>query len=202
MDENGVISGTGVGTAVVTGKAIDGSGKTVKIKVTIPGCYVTDDNITISSPDGVFLGYMYASFNGINMLGRKIAGGVVEDMYTDKEDGDMDFLHLVPIKAGKGTITFNRNGRVLKVVKVQVEHSAVYDTVSYPPAKVTDILNNPDSYMEKPIQIKCSVETVAENRVMGVVESKGEKKVQDITDKKIKEIDSICEGKQKQVMEI
>ena len=33
-------------------------------------------------------------------------------------------------------------------------------------------------------------------------ESKGEKKVQDITDKKIKEIDSICEGKQKQVMEI
>lgn len=33
-------------------------------------------------------------------------------------------------------------------------------------------------------------------------ESKGEKKVQDITDKKIKEIDSICEKKQKQVMEI
>lgn len=33
-------------------------------------------------------------------------------------------------------------------------------------------------------------------------ESKGEKKVQDLTDKKIKEIDSICEKKQKQVMEI
>lgn len=33
-------------------------------------------------------------------------------------------------------------------------------------------------------------------------ESKGEKKAQDLTDKKIKEIDSICEKKQKQVMEI
>lgn len=175
VDENGVITGTGVGTATVTGKAIDGSGKTVKIKVTIPGCYVTEDNITISTPEGAYLGYMYASFGGISMLNYKISGGVVEDAYTSKKDGDMRFLHLVPLKAGKGTITFTRNGRTLKVVKVQVEHSAVYDKVSYPPAKHAELISNPDDFLAKQIQIKCSVDSIDESRVIGVVEVKGER---------------------------
>lgn len=175
VDEEGNITGVNVGKAVVTGKATDGSGKTVKIQVTVPGCYVTDDNIIITTPEGTLLGYMYASFGGISILDYKISGGVVEDYYSDKEDGEMNFMQLIPIKAGKGTITFTRNGRVLKVVKVQVEHSAVYDSVSYPPAKLSAILENAEAFAGKPVQMKCQVESVKENRVMGVVEAKGEK---------------------------
>jgi hypothetical protein len=175
VDENGVIKGINVGTAVVTGKAIDGSKKSVKIKVTVPGCYVTEDNITITTPDGALLGYMYASFSGISRLGYKLSGGVVEDGYTNKEDGEMRFIHLIPQKAGKGTITFTRNGKTLKTVKVQVEHSAVYDTVSYPPAQVGEIIDNPQAHFNKQMQIRCSVESITENRVIGATDSKGQK---------------------------
>ncbi|MBQ2699569.1 MAG: Ig-like domain-containing protein [Clostridia bacterium] len=144
------------GTATMTGKAKDGSGKSVKIKVTVPQCYVTDDNITITTPEGVQLGYSYTSGSGIFMYNTKIKGNVFTTKSLDKSDG-LNMLQLIPQKAGSGSISFICNGKTLKTVKVKVEHSAVYDDVSYPPVKVSKMISNQDESVGIKTQVKIEV---------------------------------------------
>ena len=158
VTENGVIFGEYAGTTTVTGKAKDGSKKTVQIKVNVPKCFVTEDDITISDPSGVIILYKYARYHGGGSYSCKQTGNVVyRDHFVirnyDLVDEEMSVVKLVPIKAGSGTISFTRNGSTLKTIKIKVEHSAVYDDVSYPKVKVSKLLASPEKSVGTKTQV-------------------------------------------------
>lgn len=70
ITDDGSFWAVGAGKAVVTGKAKDGSGKTVKVAVTVPRIYISERNIKITEPETVTLNYK-TSGNGIFEIGRK-----------------------------------------------------------------------------------------------------------------------------------
>lgn len=127
----------GTGKATLTGTACDGSGKKIKITVTVPKVYVTSKNITIDSPEGVEFGSK-TNISGIFSTSIKGDAFYTESMDSDK-DG-LDWVRLMPSKAGSGSIVFRGNGSTLVTVKVKVEHSAVYDEVSCPKTTVKALL--------------------------------------------------------------
>lgn len=128
------------GTATLTGTAKDGSGKSVKIKVTVPKVYVSEKNITITDPEGVVLEYQN-NINGISTV--SVTGSA---FYTDsmKDNGNISRMKLIPASAGSGSIVFKGNGKTVATVKVKVEHSAVYDKVSCPPTTVEALIERKD----------------------------------------------------------
>lgn len=136
--ENGNIVTMKTGTATITGKAKDGSGTSAKLKIKIPNLVVTDKEVVVTEKEGYLFGYQ---LNG-GALSMGISGNIFE---TEEYENDqnktrgVEWIKIKPLQAGVGYINFNVNGSRTKI-KVTVEHSAVYDKVSYPPQNVKDIL--------------------------------------------------------------
>lgn len=150
-EEGIVIGGWSAGTTTITGKAMDGSKKTVTYKVTVPKCFVTADSITITEESGATLGYSYVSVNGISMYGTREKGDCFTTESLDEVDG-MEMMRILPVKAGSGSISFYRNGSMLKTVKIKVEKSAVRDEDSYPKADISAVVASKDAYVGKHVQ--------------------------------------------------
>lgn len=164
--EDGTIFGERSGTTTITGKATDGSGKKVQIKVKVPSCYVTEDNITISSNEGVKIGYIRGSSSGINSYSIETTGKVVTYEPLGENNG-MDWLRIVPLKAGQGTLSFLCNGKKMRTIKIKVEHSAVYDDVSYPSVKFASLIASPDESIGTKTHIKCEIVDVVPVEALG-----------------------------------
>lgn len=153
--EDGKIISFGTGKAVITGTAKDGSGTKVKINVSTPALVVTDKEITITEKEGYVFGYQ------LNASGISTMGTTGDVFYTEDEDVNYQsysyksptWIRLIPVKAGTGTIWFNINGARTSV-KVKVEHSAVYDSVSYPFTTIKNLLNSENPISEKQISVK------------------------------------------------
>ena len=146
VDESGrIVSSWGAGTASITGKAKDGSGKSVKIKVTVPKCYVTEKSITITEPSGAEFGYIYASVNGISMYSTRVKGNFFEIDEKDDDESGMSIVSVTPVKAGSGSISFVRNGSTLATVKIKVEKSAIRDKSTYPIMDIEKVIANKES---------------------------------------------------------
>jgi hypothetical protein len=158
VTQEGIVTGGSYGTATITGKAMDGSGKTVSYKVTVPMCFVTADSLTITEESGATLGYIFASVSGLNMYSEKVKGDCfsIEGIYDNDDDDTfmdkMTMYRIVPVKVGSGSITFIRNGRQLKTVKIKVEKSAVRDDDSYPKVDISDVIALKDAYTGKHVQ--------------------------------------------------
>lgn len=156
--EDGKIISLRAGKATITGTAKDGSGTKVKINVSTPALVVTDKQITITEKEGYLFGYQ------INASGISTMGTTGDVFYTEDEDVEYQsysyksptWMRIIPVKAGTGTIWFNINGAKTSV-KVKVEHSAVYDSVSYPLTTINDILNSKNPVSEKQISLKGKV---------------------------------------------
>ena len=162
VTDDGVIFGQTAGTTIVTGKAKDGSQRKVQITVTVPKCFVTEDNVTITDPSGATIMYKFANSykSGITTYSMKQTGKAfsVESISNGSYiDGEMTTLKIRPIKAGNGTVSFIRNGSVVKTINVKVEHSAVYDEISYPPIKVSELLLSQEDSIGKKTQVTCEV---------------------------------------------
>lgn len=117
---NNVIIATGFGTANLNGKAKDGSGDKVKVKITVPKVYTTHDSITIDTPNGVEFGYAFniSGFLSVSRTGKCFSSERLADV------GEVTMSRLVPVKAGTGSIVFESSGRTIKTVKVTVKKSA------------------------------------------------------------------------------
>lgn len=190
--EDGTITGVGYGTATITGKATDGSGKQVQITVTVPKCYLTAKEVTISEPKSVYVGYAFARIGGISAYDWKTSSKAfaLESHYSTTDEGvptdyaymgsDMSYMEIIPLKAGTGTITFTRNGSTIGTLTVKVEHSAVYDDVSYPKVELGTLLKDKTETGIK-TQFTCKVIQVLEKEgdrepiAYGFVEEKGER---------------------------
>lgn len=164
--EDGTILGKNAGTTTITGKATDGSGKKVQIKVKVPSCYVTEDAIVISTHEGEKIGYIRAQASGINTYNIKTTGNAFTFEHLNEADG-MNWLQIVPLKAGQGTLSFLHNGKKTRTVKITVEHSAVYDNVSYPAVKIASLIASPDESIGTKTHIKCEIVKIVPDESLG-----------------------------------
>ena len=175
--QNGNILTTGPGTASITGKAKDGSGKKVTIKVTVPTVFVTDEEIIVTDPEGYIFGYQ---MNGTGFMTMGTSGTAFDTETVDDIENpfgamcDMTWVKIVPWEAGTGKIWFNINGRQ-DSVKVTVKHSAVYDEVSCPPTTVKKLLASENPVSEKWLSLKGEViKTIVENDYIEVFVKQGD----------------------------
>lgn len=115
-----VIMAPGPGSANLIGKATDGSGDKVKVKITVPKVYTTHDKIVIDSPEGVEFGYAFniSGFLSVSHSGKCFTTERMDDV------GEIDMCRIVPVKVGSGSIVFTGNGRTVKTVKIEVKKSA------------------------------------------------------------------------------
>lgn len=167
VSEDGIIFGESAGATTITGKATDGSGKKVQIKVKVPSCYVTEDNITITSEEGIKIGYIRGSSSGINSYNIVTTGKVATFEPLD-EAGGMDWLRIIPLKAGQGTLSFLRNGKKMRTIKIKVEHSAVHDSVSYPAVKLSSLIASQAESIGKKTHFKCEIVDVVPDERLGM----------------------------------
>lgn len=137
--DDGTVYTNNIGKGTITIKATDGSGVQAKLTVEVPLLIVSNKNITISDPDGELFWYQ---INGGGWVDIGTSGGVFNYNMVYKPFDDMlpknianayglEVMKIKPLKAGKGKIVFTINGR-RSSVNVEVKHSAVFDSVSYP----------------------------------------------------------------------
>ena len=172
VTENGTIYGISVGTTTITGRAMDGSGKTVKIKVKVPECFVTEDEFVITEPEGAVLGYVrprnFGNGSGIKTLNMRVKGDadVFAVEHLEDEDG-LERIRIVPHKAGEAVLLFTCNGKTQGSVKIKVKHSAVYDNVSYPAVKISKLIASPESSIGTKTHVKCEIIRIVPSKKLG-----------------------------------
>lgn len=167
LTEDGTIYGVRSGSTTITGKATDGSGAKVKISIKVPSCYVTDDDITITEPEGMKIGYVRGSSpTGFSTYNIITTGKVVTFETLDDANG-MEWIRIIPKKAGEGTLSFTLNGSKMRTIKIKVKHSAVYDNVSYPAVKVSKLVASPESSIGTKTHVKCEIIKIVPSKTLG-----------------------------------
>lgn len=172
VDENGQISGNMYGKAVITGKATDGSGKVVKINVSNPAVVFSPAKLTISSPEGAII-TQFTNGTAYGIYETALTGNCFDMESVGDSFSHEDKLKITPIKAGSGKILIYRNGSVAGSINIKIEHSAVYDTVSYPPMSAAKILSDSQPYTN--FQIVATIESIEDQSVLAYVENNDKK---------------------------
>lgn len=150
VDEEGVITASySSGTATITGKAMDDSGKTVKITVTVPKCFVTEKNITVTEESGAEFYYIYSSVNGISFYSTRVKGKAFDIDEEEDEKTGMNLVKIRPLAVGSGSISFVRNGSTLATVNVKVDKSAVRNQSTYPLMDIDRVLKEKEDSLGK-----------------------------------------------------
>ena len=152
VSENGQICAQNGGNVIITCTATDGSGKSASINVYVPSISVSEEEYRVTSMDGiVFNVFFYGkdgdfdvspASNSLFHVSQQISGNTVT-------------IKIIPLKAGKANLTFKdkSDNRSTRTVSIVIDHSAVYDTFSYPALDHSDVLRYPDKYKGE----KCSV---------------------------------------------
>ena len=180
VNKDGVITaGSSSGNATITGKATDGSGKTVKIKVTVPKCFLSLSSHKFTElGETVEFAQKYTLGSGFWSLGSKTTGECVEVITQHRNDDsfssdNVTWYTVKPVKAGTSSVQFICNGKVVGTVKFTVAHSAVHDNVSFPAKKIAALLKNVDGNIGTRTNYKCKIARVEEGengeKVYGIV---------------------------------
>lgn len=158
---NGNMRTHGIGKSKVTMRATDGSGKQATMTVTVPRFTCSENPVVIDDPDGRYFWYQ-SNENGFSSVSTTdhfemlpVDEAEARELWPNKPLV-LNFEKLIPVKAGKGKITFTVNGRTIKV-PVTVEHSAVIDSVSYTEIDVSKVLENKEEYEGKKLSCKGTV---------------------------------------------
>lgn len=143
---NGHIFLMAPGKATLTGTAQDGSGVSVRIEMTIPYVYVSQENITVTDTEGFI--FEYAE----NSKGIWSWPDYDSDLFDFEKVGEgigayaIQIYRIVPKKKGSGTITWTEGlHKVVRTVHVTIEQSAIYDDISFPSTEISDFINDPEN---------------------------------------------------------
>lgn len=145
VDSSGQITAVGGGVATVTCTAADGSGKSTEVEVFVPSISVDRSEYYVSSKDGLEITFKY--FGKAQDLTFSPESGTYFNVWK-RQNGEKVTLTIDPKKAGTGTITLTDKADRRSTVKISihVEHSACYDSVSYPVGDYTSIMRKPSVY--------------------------------------------------------
>lgn len=147
VNDLGKITAKSCGDCIITCKAKDGSEKQAAISVHVPMFNVAKTEYTVTDKKGLSIPVEDYSF--------------FQQLTASSDSSCFDFewsgnnLVIDPIKAGTGTIkiTSNKTDQDVVTLKIRIDHSAVYDTSSYPQASYKDILRYPNSYKGDSVHI-------------------------------------------------
>ncbi len=155
LREDGGFPGSSIAmNRTYTLKATDGSNVTAKFRYIVPkvAWFSVDNNTVIDSPDGIDFFYV-TTFNpsgwiysvkayddnknitcNAYFLDKDIVNELLKDepFYIDYDTcvAHIEYLHVVPLKAGKGTFTVVVNGHKATLSFV-ISRSAVYEDIKY-----------------------------------------------------------------------
>lgn len=139
VSENGKITAANGGDCEITCSAADGSGKQATVKVHVPTFSVNETEYTVTKKDGL-------------TIPVRINGNYSIDASSSSNCFEFDWkgnsLWIDPIRAGSGTVKLtNKEAKEDTVtLKITIDHSAVYDSTSYPKASYEKVLRDPSEY--------------------------------------------------------
>ncbi|MDY5641733.1 MAG: Ig-like domain-containing protein [Candidatus Faecousia sp.] len=145
VDSNGVVTAVNGGSATITCMATDGSKKTAKINIYVPSIAVDSVQYSVTSKDGLKISFKYYGKAENLVLSPEKCTYFSASMVRS---GEQVVLRITPIKAGTGTLTLSDKADSRSTVKlsVKVQHSACYDSTSYPVGDYTNVLRSPSTY--------------------------------------------------------
>lgn len=152
IESDGTVTAVGGGAATITCTAIDGSGKTAKVAVYVPSIAVDSSEYVVTSKNGLDISFKYYGNE------ENLTFSPQTCMYfgiSMEQNGENVTLSIAPEKAGTATITLTDKGDQRSTVRisVKVEHSACYDSTSYPVGKYTDIMRTPSKFDGEPMSV-------------------------------------------------
>lgn len=152
VDANGKVTAVGGGVATITCASTDGSEKTASVNIYVPSIAVDAQEYTVTSMDGLSIPFKY--------YGKQENFSFTPDacMYFSvklNQSGENMMLNIIPDKAGMATVTLKdkADSRSQVTIKIQVEHSACYDSTSYPTGNYTNIMRSPSSFKGKNMSV-------------------------------------------------
>lgn len=145
VDKNGVVTAVNGGSATISCMTTDGSQKTAKVNLYVPSIAVDREQYSVISKDGLSISFKYyGKPENLTLNPQKCTFFSA----TIARSGEQVVLRITPEKAGTGTITLSDKADKRSTVKlsIKVEHSACYDSTSYPLGNYTSILRSPLTY--------------------------------------------------------
>ena len=163
VDISGKITALRGGEATITCATVDGSEKTASINVLVSPFTIGKKEYTINEKTGIQIPIQYtgAKKDFQYSVANAQLFTISEEWVSDKEV----VLQLNPNKAGTTELVLKDNSDSRKTVKIKitVDHSAAYDTTSYPRGDYKNILRTPSKYQDENISIYGRVLQVGES---------------------------------------
>lgn len=145
VDKSGTVTAINGGVATIACTAADGSNVTAKTNIFVPSIAVEQKEYTVTSKDGLKVSFKYyGKSENLSFSPEKctyFSAGI-------KQDGENITLTILPDKAGTASITLTdkSDSRSTTILTIKVDHSACYDSTSYPNGNYTDIMRSPSTY--------------------------------------------------------
>lgn len=147
VDQNGTVTAKGSGRASVTCSAEDGSGKTGVINFFVPSIGFSEKQVTVTNRDGLIIDVPYYGDPKAFEVHPTAAPNF--NIIPSWDDMNQVFhLKVLPIKYGSGTIFLkdNNDHQNDRSFNLMIDHSAAYDTTSFPRPRFTDAMRYPDRF--------------------------------------------------------
>ncbi len=144
VTETGKVTAMHGGKATVTISTIDGSNKSVKVSFYVPSISASKTAFSVTQKSGqTFKIKYYGTRANLNVATTGNAGSVSHFL-----SGNDLSITVIPIKYGTITVTVSdkSDSRSKVALKITVEHSAVYDSTSYPRINYDSAARYPSSY--------------------------------------------------------
>ncbi len=154
VTDEGVVTGANPGKCVITGTTVDGSNKSVSIKVTVPSIAITQNEYNVTSQKGATIDIPYY---GSTPEKVKVQFGGYAAEITMNYTNDKLQLKVVPNNAGTENVTLIDEFGERVTLKIIIDHSAVYDTISYPLIDYKNASRYPDQYKGKNVRFSGKV---------------------------------------------
>lgn len=199
VSTNGEVIAKAVGKCKIVATATDGSKKKASVSITVPHICVEAFEYTISTPEKITIPYWMQGTGSLSLKYKDTYFDINENFLPNflkkgvpKYEKEMSTLDVKPKKAGTGKVSFIYNGTHVGSVKITVEHSAVYDEVSYPPLKREILLSEYEKRMGEKTSVSGTVlQNIDQEYTRILPEKNGGETVLIAYKPKIKEGDSI-----------
>ena len=140
VTSEGKITAAKGGDCEITCSATDGSEKQATVKVHVPTFSVKETEWTVTDKSGLII--------PIKMNGNYTITANSSASCFDCSINSVNNLWIDPIRAGNGTVKLiNEEAKEDTItLKITIDHSAVYDSTSYPKASYEKVLRDPYEY--------------------------------------------------------
>lgn len=150
----GIITAKDTGTATVTCMANDGSEKSALINIFVPSIGFNEKKITVTEKEGLVIDVpFYGDPKAFEV--QPVSAPNWNIVSSWDENNSVFHLQIVPSKFGSGTVFLkdNNNSKNNRSFTLSIEHSAAYDTTSYPRPLYNDAMRYPEKYRGTDISI-------------------------------------------------